>query len=177
MRSNMHYHPTTKLDRHTFIGGSDARIIMGEDEAALLRLWREKRGEAEPEDLSRNLIVQLGSATEDLNRRWYELKTGQAIKDVQRHIRHHVLAKAQTELVNPPKSLTAVLERDRTERGGQAYRYAPLSAGLDIIRRTLGKHELAVLQRTHVDRESATCCSPPRLPMAQGNGRGDLAGV
>jgi hypothetical protein len=48
------------LDRRSFIGGSDARIIMGDDEAALLRLWREKRGEAEPEDLSGNLIVQLG---------------------------------------------------------------------------------------------------------------------
>src|SRR3984957_19035496 len=47
-------------DRRAFIGGSDARIVMGEDEAALLRLWREKRGEAEPEDLSGNLIVQLG---------------------------------------------------------------------------------------------------------------------
>ena len=47
-------------DRRSFIGGSDARIIMGEDEAALLRLWQEKRGEVEPEDLSRNLIVQLG---------------------------------------------------------------------------------------------------------------------
>ena len=46
--------------RRSFIGGSDARIIMGEDEGALLRLWREKRGEAEPEDLSGNLIVQLG---------------------------------------------------------------------------------------------------------------------
>ena len=46
--------------RRSFIGGSDARIIMGSDEAALLRLWREKRGEAEPEDLSGNLIVQLG---------------------------------------------------------------------------------------------------------------------
>jgi predicted phage-related endonuclease len=48
-------------DRRYFIGGSDARIIMGSDEAALHRLWREKRGEAEPEDLSDNLIVQLGS--------------------------------------------------------------------------------------------------------------------
>jgi predicted phage-related endonuclease len=47
-------------DRRSFIGGSDARIIMGEDETALLRLWREKRGEIEPEDLSANLIVQLG---------------------------------------------------------------------------------------------------------------------
>src|SRR4051794_22320617 len=66
------------------------------------------------------------------------------------------LAKAQSELVNPQKSLTAVLERDRTGRGGQAYRYAPLSAGLDIVRKTLGKHELAVLQTTHLDRESGT---------------------
>ena len=63
---------TCKLvDRRYFIGGSDARIIMGNDEAALLRLWREKRGEIEPEDLSGNLVVQLGIATEDLNRRWY----------------------------------------------------------------------------------------------------------
>ena len=62
--------------RRYFIGGSDARIIMGEDEAALLRLWREKRGEEEPQDLTGNLIVQLGVATEDLNRRWYEANTG-----------------------------------------------------------------------------------------------------
>jgi predicted phage-related endonuclease len=45
--------------RRHFIGGSDARLIMGEDERALLRLWQEKRGEVEPEDLSGNLIVQL----------------------------------------------------------------------------------------------------------------------
>jgi hypothetical protein len=45
-----------RADRRRFIGGSDARIIMGEDEAALVRLWREKRGEVEPEDLSGNLI-------------------------------------------------------------------------------------------------------------------------
>ena len=47
-------------DRRYFIGGSDSRIIMGDDEGALLRLWREKRGEIEPEDLSGNLVVQLG---------------------------------------------------------------------------------------------------------------------
>ena len=63
--------------RRYFIGGSDARIIMGADEHALLRLWREKRGEVEPEDLSGNLVVQLGAVTEDLNRRWYEVNTGQ----------------------------------------------------------------------------------------------------
>ncbi len=74
--------------RRHFIGGSDARIIMGEDESGLLRLWREKRGEAEPEDLSGNLIVQLGLATEDLNRHWYELNTGQVITDIQRRIFH-----------------------------------------------------------------------------------------
>jgi predicted phage-related endonuclease len=46
--------------RRNFIGGSDARIIMGDDEQTLLRLWREKRGEVEPKDLSTNLVVQLG---------------------------------------------------------------------------------------------------------------------
>ena len=65
--------------------------IMGDDEAALLRLWREKRGEAEPEDLSGNLIVQLGLATEPLNRQWYERTTGQVVKDVQSWVRHPVL--------------------------------------------------------------------------------------
>src|SRR6202140_88126 len=77
-------------DRRSFIGGSDARVIMGSDEAMLVRLWREKRGEVEPEDLSDNLIVQLGSVTEDLNRRWYERNTGHAIKDVQKRIQHPV---------------------------------------------------------------------------------------
>ena len=82
-------------DRRYFIGGSDARIIMGDDEAALLRLWREKRGEVEPEDLSGNLIVQLGVVTEELNRRWYEANTGQVITDIQKHVRHptHPLAR------------------------------------------------------------------------------------
>jgi predicted phage-related endonuclease len=75
-------------DRRTFIGGSDARIIMGNDEVALVRLWREKRGEVEPEDLSGNLIVQLGSVTEDLNRRWYELNSGQVVIDIQHRLRH-----------------------------------------------------------------------------------------
>jgi predicted phage-related endonuclease len=77
--------------RRFFIGGSDARIIMGSDEAALLRLWGEKRGEVEPEDLSGNLLVQLGNATEELNRRWYERNTGRRISDVQRRIKHSAI--------------------------------------------------------------------------------------
>ena len=74
--------------RRHFIGGSDARIVMGDNEDALIRLWREKRGEIEPQDLSGNLIVQLGNATEDLNRLWYERNTGWTITDVQRQARH-----------------------------------------------------------------------------------------
>jgi hypothetical protein len=62
-----------KQDRRSFIGGSDTRIIMSPDEAALIRLWKEKRGEAEPEDLSGNLMVQLGVATEALNQPWRRL--------------------------------------------------------------------------------------------------------
>src|SRR5258706_9153490 len=77
-------------ERRSFIGGSDARIIMGSDENALLRLWREKRGEVVPEDLSGNLIVQLGTATEDLNRHWFEHNTGQVVIDVQRRVVHPV---------------------------------------------------------------------------------------
>src|SRR3954467_9866197 len=78
-------------ERRSFIGGSDARIIMGSDEAALIRLWREKRGQAEPEDLSGNLIVQLGTATEVLNRFWYERNTGRRVADVQRRVKHSAI--------------------------------------------------------------------------------------
>lgn len=78
-------------DRCYFIGGSDAQIILGTDQAALLQLWREKRGVAEPKDLSKNLIVQLGKATEDLNRRWFETNSGHQVVDVQKHVRHPAL--------------------------------------------------------------------------------------
>jgi predicted phage-related endonuclease len=96
------------LDRRCFIGGSDPRVIMGSDEALLVRLWREKRGEIEPEDLSDNLIVQLGSVTEDLNRRWYERNTGHAIEDVQRRIHHPVIqwmAATLDGLVDPGRAV------------------------------------------------------------------------
>src|SRR5687768_1094989 len=89
MKSQLWKNPSP--DRRSFIGGSDARIVMGSDEKALHRLWREKRGEADPEDLSGNLIVQLGLITEDLNRRWYERNTGQVIKNVQQRVQHPVI--------------------------------------------------------------------------------------
>jgi predicted phage-related endonuclease len=81
----------SSLGRRGFIGGSDARIILGDDEVALIRLWREKRGEIEPKDLSGNLIVQLGVVTEPLNRQWFERNTGRAITEVQKRIRHPVV--------------------------------------------------------------------------------------
>src|SRR5665811_1511078 len=82
--------PANPTSRRPFIGGSDARTIMGADEAALIRLWREKRGETEPDDLSGNLIVQLGVVTEALNRTWYERNTGRLVTDVQRWVQHPV---------------------------------------------------------------------------------------
>jgi predicted phage-related endonuclease len=82
---------TDSANRRTFIGGSDARIIMGDDEQALVRLWREKRGEFDLKDLSGNLVVQLGVVTEDLNRSWYEANTGHLITDIQRRVRHPIL--------------------------------------------------------------------------------------
>src|SRR6266436_6718682 len=96
--------------RHSFIGGSDARIIMGDDEAALIRLWREKRGEAEPQDYSANLIVQLGVATEPINRRWYERATGQVVKDVQSWVRHPVIRWMAATLDGMVESTGAVFE-------------------------------------------------------------------
>jgi predicted phage-related endonuclease len=86
-------HPQTNKPpvRRFFIGGSDARTVMGDDQAALERLWREKRGEVDPEDLSANLIVQLGVVTEPLNRHWFERNTGLALTGVQRHVKHPVV--------------------------------------------------------------------------------------
>src|SRR5450755_1929535 len=100
----------SRNDRRSFIGGSDARIIMGDDEAALLRLWREKRGEIEPEDLSGNLIVQLGTVTEHLNRRWYERNTGQVLTEVQRRVFHPVKRWMAATLDGVVKGTGAVFE-------------------------------------------------------------------
>ena len=97
-------------NRRNFIGGSDARIIMGDDDGALVRLWKEKRGEVGPEDLSRNLIVQLGSVTEDLNRHWYQANTGQVITDIQKHVRHPGLRWMAATLDGRVESSGAVFE-------------------------------------------------------------------
>src|SRR5262249_21607272 len=105
-----HLGAQTRVGRRYFVGGSDARIIMGDDEAALLRLWREKRGEVEPEDLSGNLIVQLGLATEGLNRRWYEANTGQVLTDIQRQIRHPALRWMAATLDGRVEATGAVFE-------------------------------------------------------------------
>ena len=99
-----------RADRRHFIGGSDARIIMGDDEPALIRLWREKRGEIEPEDLSGNLIVQLGVVTEHLNRLWYERNTGKAITDVQRRVKHPVIKWMAATLDGMVEATGAVFE-------------------------------------------------------------------
>ena len=98
------------ISRRSLIGGSDARIIMGADEAALVRLWREKRGEAAPEDLSGDLIVQLGAATEELNRAWYERNTGRHVTDVQRRVRHSAIPWMVATLDGTVEATGAVFE-------------------------------------------------------------------
>ena len=96
--------------RRSFIGGSDARIIMGDNQGALVRLWREKRGELEPEDFSGNLLVQLGLATEELNRRWYEANTKQIIKHAQRRVRHPTIRWMAATLDGRVEATGAVFE-------------------------------------------------------------------
>jgi predicted phage-related endonuclease len=97
-------------ERRYFIGGSDAGIIMGGDQDALLRLWREKRGELEPEDLSDNLVVQLGLVTEELNRRWFQTNSGQVLTDIQRQIRHPALRWMAATLDGRVEATGAVFE-------------------------------------------------------------------
>src|SRR5262245_23845856 len=98
------------LDRRSFIGGSDARIIMGSDVAALIQLWHEKRGEAQPEDLSSNLIVQLGNATEELNRAWYERNTGRRVIATQRHVKHSIIPYMAATLDGVVEGANAIFE-------------------------------------------------------------------
>src|SRR5262245_28331487 len=136
------------FERRAFIGGSDARVIMGNDEAALIRLWREKRGEVEPEDLSGNLIVQLGAATEALNRTWYVRNTGRRITDVQRRVKHSAIPWMVATLDGTVEGTGAVFESKfmlpwsfREEAAAEKYMAQVqhnMWVTLDIVRKTLG---------------------------------------
>jgi hypothetical protein len=66
------------------------------------------------------------------------------------------LAKAQMTLTNPEKSLTATVRTDRYDEPGRTFRYAPLSSGLDIVRKALGQHEIATVQTTAIDQDAQT---------------------
>src|SRR5215831_14132840 len=78
------------------------------------------------------------------------------------------LAKAQAELVNPEKSLTATIRTGRLGEGERSFRYAPLSSGLDIVRKTLGQHEIATLQTTAIDQTAGRVNLTTMLAHASG---------
>src|SRR5215207_2753573 len=78
------------------------------------------------------------------------------------------LAKAQAELVNPEKSLTAVIRTGRPGEGERVFRYAPLSTGIDIVRKTLGQHEIATMQTTAVDQATGIVNLTTMLAHASG---------
>jgi hypothetical protein len=78
------------------------------------------------------------------------------------------LAKAQAELVNPEKSLTAVVRTGRVGEAERTFRYAPLSSGLDIVRKTLGQHEIATMQTTAVDQATGIVSLTTMLAHASG---------
>src|SRR5437016_7639612 len=78
------------------------------------------------------------------------------------------LAKAQAELVNPEKSLTASIRTGRPGEGQRSFRYAPLSSGLDIVRKTLGQHEIATVQTTAIDQTAGMVNLTTTLAHASG---------
>jgi ERF superfamily len=78
------------------------------------------------------------------------------------------LAKAQAELINPEKSLTATIRTGRSGECQRSFRYAPLSSGLDIVRKTLGQHEIATLQTTAIDQASGMVHLTTTLAHASG---------
>jgi hypothetical protein len=78
------------------------------------------------------------------------------------------LAKAQAELVNPEKSLTATIRTGRAGEGERTFRYAPLSTGLDIVRKTLGQHEIATVQTTAIDQAAGIVNLTTMLAHASG---------
>jgi ERF superfamily len=78
------------------------------------------------------------------------------------------LAKAQAELVNPEKSLIATIRTGRLGEGERSFRYAPLSSGLDIVRKTLGQHEIATVQSTAIDQTAGMVNLTTTLAHASG---------
>src|SRR5262245_60625607 len=78
------------------------------------------------------------------------------------------LAKAQAELINPEKSLTATIRTGRPGEGERSFRYAPLASGLDIVRKTLGQHEIATLQTTAIDQSAGMVNLTTTLAHASG---------
>ena len=116
-----------------------------------MRLWREKRGEEASLDLSGVLIAQLGLVTEDLNRRWYELNSGNRVSDVQRHVAHRTIPWMMT---NPQREIeqraNAVLERtivfdlaadvanDAAETGLQELEFSP--GALELVGKRIAPH-------------------------------------
>ena len=64
------------------------------------------------------------------------------------------LAKAQAELTNPEKTLIATIRASNPRESDQTFRYAALSSGLDIVRKTLGAHEIAIVQATAIDKDA-----------------------
>src|SRR6266481_674137 len=78
------------------------------------------------------------------------------------------LAKAQSELVNPEKSLTATIRTGRPGEGERSFRYAPLASGLDIVRKTLGQHEIATVQTTAIDKDAGVVNLTTMLAHASG---------
>src|SRR4051795_9201653 len=161
-------------DRRSFIGGSDARVIMGDDEDALLRLWREKRGEIEPEDLSGNLIVQLGTVTEQLNRQWYERNTDQVVIEVQRRIFHPVKRWMAATLDGMVEGTGAVFEAKFmlpwtfSEEGAAEKHMAQLQHNMWVIAARTAVLSIItgggkwVEMTIPADPCTNICCSPPR---------------
>src|SRR6188472_2231084 len=80
------------------------------------------------------------------------------------------LAKAQAELVNPEKTLTATIRAAAPGEGQRTFRYAPLSSGLDMVRKTLGQHEIATVQTTAIDQTAGMVNLTTRLRTPPANG-------
>jgi hypothetical protein len=138
---------------------------MGSDEQALIRLWREKRGEIELEDLSGNLVVQLGLATEDLNRRWYEASTGQVVTDIQKKARHPALRWMRDQLIVELKQLNS---------GEEAAEWAHrvLSSKNSLVAADAGQVDLAFqLKLSILTPERTAVADQPRSRRREGKDR------